>query len=122
MPINSRFTAVQLPGSGTIYVETTSIDGLQPTPDNQSKTQIEGESVEIGFVDTLSMLRGAVTGIGAALRSALLETKPSEMSVALSFALKGEANPIPVLVNGSGEGSIRVEIKWKLEKADDNAR
>jgi hypothetical protein len=39
-------------------------------------------------------------------------TKPDELILKLSFALKGETHLIPVLVNGSGSGSIRFRIKW----------
>jgi hypothetical protein len=119
MPATSKVSTLRLPDDSVLYIETVSIDGDVARPGQQPSPGVEGESTEIGFGDTFSMLRRAVSGIGAALHVAYLATKPDEMTVELSFALKGETELIPVLINGSGEGSIRVAIKWKKLDVDD---
>lgn len=100
------------PDGTIIYVETVEIGALPVLPGGQVRRGVEGQVTEIGFSDTLSMLRNAVSTIGGALRGALGDARPDEMTVDLTFALKGEVNIIPVLMRGSGEGSIKVGLKW----------
>ena len=119
-----------------VYVETT--EGLSPSvaleagasdgiEDSSTQTHIpytheaqgtiaagsvEGVATEIGFSDTFSMLRDAVSAFGGALHGALGRVRPSEMTVSLNFVLKGDVQIIPVLAQGSGEGSIQIVLKW----------
>jgi hypothetical protein len=106
-------TAVTTPDGTVIYVETVEIYSAPVPPGGPARAGVEGARTEIGFSDTLSMLRASISGIGGALRGALGKAQPDEMTVALNFVLKGEVNVIPVLMQGSGEGSIKVELKWK---------
>lgn len=114
--MSSTTTTMTTPDGTIIYVETVKFDSPPPAQGVPARTGVEGERTEIGFSDTLSMLRNAVSGIGGALRGALDKTQPDEMTVALNFVLKGEVNVIPVLMQGSGEGSIKVELKWKASR------
>ena len=60
----------------------------------------------------MAQLRLKVGRIGALLRDAIRDAEPSELSVELNFGLKGEIDLIPILLNGSSEGSIKVTMKW----------
>jgi hypothetical protein len=98
-------------GSDVLYVETIEISGA----DAEQVPAQHGDAtlIPIGFFDTLAMLRSAVAGIGSSLRHSFEEAQPSELKVELNFGLKGDVRLIPVLLNGSGEGSIKVSMTWK---------
>src|SRR4051812_37926183 len=114
MPASSKVRPLQLgDGSAVLYIETVHVEDADIKGAAGSAPGIEGESTEIGFGDTLALLRGAIAGIGASLRGAVAAAKPDELSVDLNFGIKGETKLAPVLLNGAGEGSIRVTIKWK---------
>jgi hypothetical protein len=104
--------SLRAPDGTIIYVETLEIGAPPAFPGGEVTRGVEGQITEIGFSDTLSMLRNAVSTIGGALHGALGNARPDEMTVDLTFALKGEVNIIPVLMQGSGEGSIKVGLKW----------
>jgi Trypsin-co-occurring domain 1 len=112
MHTSTKIRRLQLPNaSDPVYVEAIQMEN-DVAPTQPSSIGVEGVKTEISFGDTLGLLARAVTGIGAGLKKAAETTKPDELILELSFALKGETHLIPVLVNGSGNGSIRFRIKW----------
>jgi hypothetical protein len=117
----SMTSEVATPDGTIIYVETIEIVSAPPPPESRAPGSVEGPPTKIGFSDTLSMLRDAVSAIGGSLRGALGKARPDEMTVTLKFVLKGEVNLIPVLVQGSGDGSIKVELKWRASQNVESA-
>jgi Trypsin-co-occurring domain 1 len=100
----------------TIYIETIDVAGVggarqDPVVSNDLKLQ------EIGFLDPLfdplKDICKAVSGITRDFKAALAAAEPSEFGLELSFSLKADVRPVPVLVNGSGEGAIKVTVLWK---------
>ena len=95
--------------AGLFYVET--ISAFDSADVRNPGTNADFE--EVGFWDTLTSLKRGIGALGAAFKSVLAEAEPTEMSVELNVGLKGTANLVPILLNGSGEGSIKIVMKWK---------
>lgn len=66
-------------------------------------------------VNAAQVIENTISGISNAIVSALKHSAPDECEIELSISFKGENHPIPVIVKLSGEGSIRVKVKWKKQ-------
>ena len=109
---NGRIAELPVGDAGVVYVETISTREDEPPLSPVSGAGPEGASTPIGIFDTLAALRRAVAAIGGSMRGALAEAQPQELCIELNFGIKGETHLIPVLLNGSANGSIKVQMKW----------
>lgn len=114
----------KLENGTTIYVEvdeTTLPDLPSPITSNQPDDLPEGAEAT-GIIDDIvigsKLLKETITGTAQSVFDSLKGLQPDEWSVEINIGMKAEdMKVIPVLVTGTGEGSLKVTAKWKKNPA-----
>jgi hypothetical protein len=68
-------------------------------------------------VDTMRALKGTLGSIAGSVHSSFKESSPDEWGIELNIGFKGTTSPIPVIVKGEANCSIKVHAKWKKAAA-----
>jgi hypothetical protein len=63
--------------------------------------------------DALKMLRTNIIAVASEINEAIADTSPEEWAVEINIGFKGKTTPIPVIVSGAAEASLKVTAKWK---------
>ncbi|QLQ30280.1 MAG: hypothetical protein HZT40_23085 [Candidatus Thiothrix singaporensis] len=112
-----------LEDGATIYVEVqeTTLPAIQPTPSNLPDDLPEGAE-PTGIIDDIvigsKLLKETITGTAQSVFNSLKDLQPDEWSVEINIGMKAEdMKVIPVLVTGSGEGSLKITATWKKHPA-----
>jgi Trypsin-co-occurring domain 1 len=66
--------------------------------------------------DTLSSLRTSISALVNTTSEAFAETLPAEWSMEINIGFKGKSNPIPVILSGEANASLKVTAKWQKTK------
>jgi hypothetical protein len=89
------------------------------TLDDGSQILVEVDQADIPAADlpdnAMDSMRRTVGGLARGLRDSFGDTQPKEWTMELGIGFKGEAQPVPVVVAGSGTGSIKVTARWKKD-------
>lgn len=117
-------TPFQLEDGTTIYVEveeTTLPAAIHSTTSNRPADLPEGAEAT-GIIDDVvigsKLLKETITGTAQSVFDSLKGLQPDEWSVEINIGMKAEdMKVIPVLVTGTGEGSLKVTAKWKKNPA-----
>lgn len=106
---------------GVIYIEIPDAD-LEFLENNASHERNSGANLPEGaeltsaqtrIVDTLKALRQSISAVATEVSEAFVEAAPTEWAVEINIGFKGKVNPIPVIVSGGAEASLKVVAKWK---------
>jgi hypothetical protein len=110
----------QLADGTTIYVE---IDATQvlptiPNPSSSLPSDLPPGAEPTGIFDDViigsKLLKETISGTAKSVFDSLKNLQPDEWSVEINIGMKADdMQVIPVLVKGSGEGSIKVTATWK---------
>ncbi len=118
----SRIIPMKL-GDGVMYVEMeeTDIPDL-PVGDAPTDSEFEdmpGDARPVGYKEdfraAVVTLRSSIDALAGDVAEALKKAAPNEWSLEFSMGFKGKAHPIPVLVSGEGNASLKVTAKWRRE-------
>jgi hypothetical protein len=63
-------------------------------------------------VNTFQILKGTLKGVFTAIHSSFHEHAPDEWGAELNIGFKGGTTPIPVLVSGEANVTMKVHAKW----------
>ncbi len=64
-------------------------------------------------IDTLKAMQITLKGVFEAVHDSVKERMPSEWGVELNIGFKGTTSPIPIIVSGEANASVKVHAKWK---------
>ena len=112
-------------GDGVVYVEIEETDislagndgSDRPAPSSY-EDDIEDSHV-VGVTDDMyeavASLKDSINALTSDVAGALEKAAPAEWSLEFSIGFKGKASPIPVLVSGEGNASLKVTATWRRE-------
>lgn len=102
---------------GIIYIEVTEGDIPPAISENPPNFALPEGAELTGFkdraVDTLKSLRANIIAVASEVNAAFAASAPEEWSVEVNIGFKGKVNPVPVIVSGEAEASLKVVAKWK---------
>lgn len=109
----------QLEDGTTIYVEVaeTTLPAIQSSSSTLPSDLPEGAE-PTGIIDDIvigsKLLKETISGTAQSVFDSLKGLQPDEWSVEINIGMKADdMKIIPVLVTGSGEGSLKITAKWK---------
>ncbi len=68
--------------------------------------------------DVNEILRQSLSGIFETVAESVKEKQPDEWGVEVNIGFKGKTNPIPVILSGEANASIKVHAKWTKDKPE----
>ncbi len=87
------------------------------TLDDGTQILVEVEQADVPTADlpknAMDSMRQTIGGLAHGLQDSFGDAPPKEWTMELGIGFKGEAQPVPVVVAGSGTGSIKVTARWK---------
>lgn len=107
---------IDLDDGGSIYVEVENIAMPIPTSTYDRGDLPPGAedcNAVQKAVDTLGSLKGTLSSIFNTVNDSMKENQPDEWGVELNIGFKGTVSPIPVIVSGESNASIKVHATWK---------
>jgi hypothetical protein len=103
---------------GIVYIEV--VEGKVPTViETLSGVQIpipegaEPTGTKEFVFDTMGSLRSSIAAMASTAAAAFAESAPAEWSVEINIGFKGKSTPIPVILSGEANTSLKVIAKWK---------
>ncbi|CAK8713233.1 hypothetical protein KKHLCK_02270 [Candidatus Electrothrix laxa] len=68
--------------------------------------------------DVNEILRQSLSSIFETVAESVKEKQPDEWGVEVNIGFKGKTNPIPVILSGEANASIKVHAKWSKDKPE----
>jgi len=113
-----KVSAIATGDGRRIYVEVDEADiadalaaGSGPPADLPEGAEPTGARERV--IDAIAALRENIRTMAETVHESLAEHPPAEWSLELSIGFKGKASPVPVILSGETQGSIKVIAKWK---------
>lgn len=66
--------------------------------------------------DASALLSKQIEGLGALAREAIAKASPTEIAIEAHLKFSGGVNVIPFFANASGEGGLKLTLKWTKPK------
>jgi len=63
-------------------------------------------------LDTMRMLKNTLGAVANTVYEGVKDTYPDEWELEFNIGFKGKINPVPVLLSGESDASIKVVAKW----------
>lgn len=110
-------------GDGVLYVEMEEVD-IEALSHSGTRNTSEFEDIPedarpVGFKEVFQngivTLRSSINLLAEDVADSLEKAAPHEWSLEFSIGFKGKVNPVPVLVSGESNASLKVTAKWKRE-------
>jgi hypothetical protein len=81
---------------------------LSDLPEGAEPTSAVGN-----VIDAMRVLEKGLNDIISSVRTAIAASKPSSWNLELSIGFKGKTSPIPVILAGEANASMKLKIEWK---------
>ena len=110
---------VKLDDGTVIFVEMQDSDVplLQPTAiDLPAGAELAGAAEKL--VNAATSLQQTFRGIFQLVHEAVRDKAPTEWGVQLNIGFKGKSSPIPVILSGEANASIKVHANWVKPKQE----
>lgn len=114
-----RVKPIRISNESTIFIEINDESLPMSTDDVANEYLPQGaELVTAGkkIKDTMTMLKDTINSTAISIHDALDSSKSSEYAVEINIGFKGKSTPIPVILSGESNASIKVTIKWSNAK------
>ncbi|MDD1517934.1 MULTISPECIES: CU044_2847 family protein [Bradyrhizobium] len=81
---------------------------LSDQPEGSELTSAAGDAFE-----AMSSLQEGLRDVIAKIHSALTDSAPSSWKLELNVGFKGKTSPIPVLLSGEANATLKLQLEWK---------
>lgn len=102
---------------GTIYVEVVEGDFDKIIDSTETDIALPKDAEPTGFkdfvVDPIQALKSNISAVAKNVQEALVSVNFEEFSIEINIGFKGTTRPIPVIVSGATEASLKIVAKWK---------
>ena len=124
---------IQMKDGGQLWVEVEEVDLPAELTTSGKERELPSNmppgAEEIGFKDKAKELGDKIRDVNEILRQSLSsifetvaesvkEKQPDEWGVEVNIGFKGKTNPIPVILSGEANASIKVHAKWTKDKPE----
>ncbi|MCI5167158.1 MAG: hypothetical protein D3903_13955 [Candidatus Electrothrix sp. GM3_4] len=124
---------IQMKDGGQLWVEVEEVDLPVELPTSEKERELPSNmppgTEEIGFKDKVKevgdkvrdvneILRQSLSSIFETVAESVKEKQPDEWGVEVNIGFKGKTNPIPVILSGEANASIKVHAKWTKDKPE----
>ena len=116
---------IDLPAGGRLIVEAEETSGDLPQEILELLKSDEADTSRPSGADPVtkrdhlrkasSLLQDQLDGLASLAQSALASGKPSEVTLEAHVKFKGDVAFIPFIAEASGEGGLKLTLKWKEE-------
>ena len=109
---------IKLKDGTEIFVEMGSVDedfveANTPSRDLGLPEGATPTAVADKMLNAVEKLQSTLTGVISIVHQSLKDNAPSEWGVELNIGFKGKTNPIPIILSGEANASLKVHAKWK---------
>lgn len=115
--LNRRITNLSLGEYGTVFVEISPSNDWNIEQQNGEIQDLpegaEPTSTKQQVADAAEILKQNFRSISHLVADSMSSAQPEEWTLELNIGFKGKVTPIPVILSGESDVSLKVVAKWK---------